>query len=176
MIRLAADLDACLVHCGARPAVEDPTGDVMKARESLARRNALFETGTYLPSYGVAREFLRASPCSILPYRRHYVSSGVMLQALDAGRPVLVPDRGLMAWRTQRFGLGRTYAEGSCDDLRQAAVKSLSEAPEAYAPRLGGFMEYFARDRVVSAVRHALDLGGPPAATPYDVDAASGRT
>jgi hypothetical protein len=55
-------------------------------------------------------------------------------------------------------------------------VKSLSEAPEAYAPRLGGFMEYFARDRVVSAVRHALDLGGPPAATPYDVDAASGRT
>lgn len=168
LLRLAVDLDACFVQCGVRPAIDDPTGDVARARESLARRSALFETGTYLPSYGVARGFLRAAPCSILPYRRHYVSSGVMLQALDAGRPVLVPDRGLMAWRTRRFGLGHTYAEASYDDLRREAERSLSESPAAYAARVGGFMELFGRDRVASAVRHALGLGGQRAPSPFD--------
>ena len=31
-----------------------------------------------------------------------------MLQALAAGRPVLVPDRGLMACRVRTFGFGTT--------------------------------------------------------------------
>ena len=131
----------------------------------------MFETETYLPSYGVAREFMRAATCSVLPYRRHYVSSGVMLQALDAGRPVLVPDKGLMAWRTRTFGLGRTYAEGSYDDLRREAGRLLSEKPAAYAPQLESFMSLFGRERVASAVRHALGLGGPPPPTPYTAGA-----
>ena len=77
-------------------------------------------------------------PLAVLPYRRHYVSSGVMLQALEADRPVLVPDRGLMAWRTLAFGLGRTYAEGSYEDLRRETLRLLSEEPAAYAPRSSG--------------------------------------
>ena len=171
LLRLAVDLEARFAHCGARPPVDDSTGELARFRRSLARRGALFETDTYLPSYGVAREFMRAAPCAVLPYRRHYVSSGVMLQALDAGRPVLVPDKGLMAWRTLRFGLGRTYAEGSYDDLRREAGRLLSETPAAYAPQLESFMSLFGRERVASAVRHALGLGGPGAPTPYDAGA-----
>jgi hypothetical protein len=166
LLRLAVDLEARLVHCGARPRVDGADGEVEKLRRTLARRGALFETDTYLPSFGVAREFLRAAPCAVLPYRRHYVSSGIMLQALEAGRPVLVPDRGLMAWRTLKFQLGRTYAEGSFEALCRATTRLASEKPGAYATQLESFMTLFARERVAAAVRHALGLGGLPAPTP----------
>jgi len=174
LLRLAVDLGARFVHCGARPAAADASAFVTSARKELARRNALFETGAYLQGYGVAREFMRAAPCVVLPYRGHYVSSGVMLQALDAGRPVLVPTPGLMAWRTRKFGLGRTFAEGVYDDLRTEVERSLATSPEACAPQLAAFMRYFTRDRVAGAVRHALGLGGVPAPTP--ASAGAGRT
>ena len=174
IVRLAVDLEAGFVHCGARPPVDDPGGELARLRESLAKRGALLETDAYLSGFGVAREFMRAAPCAILPYRRHYVSSGVMLQALEAGRPVLVPERGLMAWRTRTFGLGRTYTEASYGDLRREATRLLSETPTAYASRIESFMSYFARERVVAAVRHALGLGGAPPATPYEAPALPG--
>lgn len=167
LVRLAVDLEARFAHCGARPPVDDQSGELARLRESLAGRGALLETDTYLPSFAVAREFMRAAPCAVLPYRGHYVSSGVMLQALEAGRPVLVPERGLMAWRTRTFGLGRTYAEGSYEDLRRETLRLTSEPPAAYARRMERFMGFFGRERVAAAVRHALDLGGPPAPTPY---------
>jgi hypothetical protein len=167
LLRLAVDLGASFVHCGAPASVADPDGELARLRASLDRRGALFETDAYLPGFGVAREFMRAAPCAILPYRRHYVSSGVMLQALDAGRPVLVSDRGLMAWRTLRFGLGRTYADGSYEALRRETARLLDEKPAAYAPQMESFMSFFGRERVVAAVRHALDLGGPAAPTPF---------
>ena len=53
---------------------------------------------------------------SALP--QHLGSSGAMLQALMAGRPVLVPDQGLMAWRVRNFGLGLTYVPGDRRDMR----------------------------------------------------------
>lgn len=174
LVRLAVDLEARFVHCGERPPVDDQSGELARLRESLAERGALLETDTYLPGFGVAREFMRAAPCAVLPYRRHYVSSGVMLQALDAARPVLVPERGLMAWRTRTFGLGRTYAEGSYEDLRRETLRLMSGQPAAYASRIERFMGFFGRERVAAAVRHALGLGGPPAPTPYDAAARQG--
>jgi hypothetical protein len=174
LMRLAVDLEARFVHCGARPPVDDRGGELARLRETLAERGALFETGTSLPSFAVAREFMRAAPCAVLPYHRHYVSSGVMLQALDADRPVLVPDRGLMAWRTRAFGLGRTYAEGSYEDLRRETLRLLSETPAAHAPGIERFMGFFGRERVAAAVRHALGLGGAPAPTPHDAAASPG--
>jgi hypothetical protein len=174
LMRLAVDLEARFVHCGARPPVADQSGELARLRERLAERGALLETDTYLPGFAVAREFMRVAPCAVLPYHRHYVSSGVMLQALDAGRPVLVPARGLMAWRTRTFGLGHTFAEGTYEDLRRETLRLMSETPAAYAPRIERFMGFFGRERVAAAVRHALGLGGPPAPTPYDAATSPG--
>jgi hypothetical protein len=170
LLRLAVDLEAGFVHCGARPSVDDPQGEVAGFRERLAERGALFETDAYLPSFGVAREFMSAASCAILPYRRHYVSSGVMLQALQAGRPVLVPERGLMGWRTQQFGLGRTFAEGSYEGLRREALRLTSETSSARGPQIDDFMRFFGRERVAAAVLHALGLGGAPAPAPSAAD------
>ena len=169
LLRLAVDLGAGFVHCGVRPSIDDPQGEIAGLRERLAERGALLETDAYLRSFGAAREFMGAASCAVLPYRRHFVSSGVMLQALDAGRPALVPERGLMACRTRTFGLGHTFAEGSYEDLRRETLRLMSETPGPYAPRIRRFMGFFGRERVAAAVVHALGLGGAPAPAPTAV-------
>jgi glycosyltransferase involved in cell wall biosynthesis len=175
LLRLAAGLTARFVHCGARPALDDPRGELARLRETLSGRGALFETDTYLPGFGVAREFLRAAPCAVLPYRRHYVSSGVMLQALEAGRPVLVPDTGLMAWRTRSFGLGRTFSSESPGDLRDKTAALMARSPAEFEPSIERFMGFFGRERVRAAVLHALELRAEGAPTPYEALAAEVR-
>jgi hypothetical protein len=87
------------------------------------------------------------TPFLPLPYSCHYGSSGLQLQALAAGKPTLVPDVGLMAWRVQAHGLGRCYAHGDEQDFRRAFAELLAQGPEPYANALRRFMACFARVR-----------------------------
>lgn len=41
-------------------------------------------------------------------YRGHYNSSGILAQAVNAGRPVLACKGGVLGWQTRRHGLGLT--------------------------------------------------------------------
>ena len=166
LLRLAEAVDACVVHCGVRPPVPGEQAEVERLRDALARRGALFETDSYLAGYEAARRFLAAADCVVLPYRRHYVSSGVMLQALHAGRPVLVPDRGLMAWRTTGFGLGRTYPEASFEGLVREFGALHGDGYRAYAPRIEAFLQHFTKERTEAALRCAFGFGGAPADPP----------
>jgi hypothetical protein len=184
LLRLAEAVDGCLVHCGVRPPVDGQQAEADRLRAALSRRGALFETNAYLPGFEAARRFFAAAECVVLPYRRHYVSSGVMLQALDAGRPVLVPDRGLMAWRTATFGLGRTFPERSFSGLIDSFDVLRRDEKASYARRIEGFMRRFTKEQVEAALGHAFGSGGrlvPPPAAPADRvaagdDAAAGKT
>ncbi len=100
LLRLAVDEDCAVAHCG-RFALDGEAADaeVLRLRAELEGRGAFLATDGAYSSPETAAAFLRAARCVVLPYRGHDGSSGVMLQALDAGRPVLVPDRGLMAYR-----------------------------------------------------------------------------
>jgi hypothetical protein len=89
-----------------------------------------------------------------------------MLQAIAAGRPVVVPDEGLMAFRTTSFGLGATYRAGEGDALRRAFGTLSARRPEAYAPRLRALTACFAPARVEAAVLAAVSGEGPGAELP----------
>lgn len=166
VLRLAEAVDGAVAHCGVLAPIAGEEAEVERLRAALTRRGALFESDGYVEGYGAARRFFAAGGGVVLPYRRHYGSSGVMLQALDAGRPVLVPNRGLMAWRVASFGLGRTAPEGSFAGLRAAFEALYGEDEAAYAPRVQAFMTSFSRDRVVAALSHAFGLGGQAVAPP----------
>ncbi len=43
-----------------------------------------------------------------LGYRNHYNASGLLVQAANAGRPVLSCDEGVLGWQVERHHLGRT--------------------------------------------------------------------
>lgn len=170
LLRLAVDEDAHFLHCG-RLGADDPAADARAAelRAVLARRGALLETGGGYLHPDTATEFLQAARCVVLPYRQHDGSSGVQLQSVAAGLPVVVPDRGLMAWRTRSFGLGRVYADGDEGDLRRAFHELQAAGPRPYAARLAAFASCFAEDQVAAAVRAAVTGEGPAAALPQDV-------
>lgn len=154
LLKLATSVDGCVAHCGRPPDADDAPEE----RSELAAAGRLFETGEAYRSAATAALFLTAARCTVLPYRDHLGSSGVMLQSLAAGRPVLVPDEGLMAWRTRTFGLGRTCDPGDRDALAARFRRLDEEGPEPYATDLAEYVGAFSRRQVDLAVAAALGL------------------
>lgn len=157
LLRLALDEGASFVHAG-RQGADEYSVDVAALRAELARRGALFETGEYLEEFDSADMFLRCAHHVVLPYRGHFGSSGVMLQALRAGRPVLVPDLGLMAERVRRFGLGRVFRLGDQRDLRRQHEALSAADPGRFAEGTRRFLSYFTEAQVRASLEHALGV------------------
>jgi len=157
LLKLCLDENGCFLHCGrSDPAYEAASAEVRACREALAGRGALLETGGPYLHADTAAAFLQAASCVVLPYRNHDGSSGSMLQALAAGRPVLVADRGLSAWRVRSFGLGAVFREGDADDLRRRFLELQGVGPSAYQTAIDEYVALFARDQVAAAVRFAV--------------------
>ena len=175
LLRLAVDEEAAFVHCGRLEEHDgrDP-GEVERLRAVLRERGALLETGGAYEHAATADAFLRAARCVVLPYRRHDGSSGVMLQALAVGRPVLVPDHGLMAFRAGRFGVGTTFPDGDYPALRAAFRAAAARDPAACAARLTAFIRCFSPAQLEAAVLAAVNGTGPGAELPQQVIPAGG--
>lgn len=159
LLELAVAAGGCVIHCGRAGGDAPGSEGVEVARQELLRRDALFELGAYYESDSTADLFLERTATVVLPYRGHLGSSGVMLQALAAGRPVLVPDQGLMAQRVRRFGLGRTYRCNDWDDLRRQDRALRAEGARPYAASIEAFMALFSREQTEDALRGAMGYG-----------------
>jgi glycosyltransferase involved in cell wall biosynthesis len=167
LLRLALDEGGCFLHCGRRDReYEAADADIGARRTALAERGALLETGERYRRPQTAAAFLAAATCVVLPYRQHEGSSGVMLQAVAAGRPVVVPDGGLMAFRVQSFGLGATYADGDLRQMRRCFDEMRAAGPAPYEQALTKFAALFSRRQVAAAVAAAVTGRGDGALLP----------
>lgn len=167
LLRLAVEVGGVFLHCGDSLPADDPeAGETAVLRRRLADAGCLMETGSYYRSAATAAEFLRRAPCVVLPYRRHLGSSGAMLQALAAGRPVVVPEEGLMAWRVRCHGLGVTYPPGDVATMRRCYQRLAADGCGPYREAIAAYMSAYS-DRQRSAALRAAVLGrGPGAALP----------
>lgn len=157
LLRLCLDEDGCFLHCGIRDVQNEASrSELQSLRAALEERGALLETGGLYLHADTAALFLRAARLVVLPYRQFDGSSGAMLQAIAAGRPVLVPDRGLMAWRVRSFGLGAVYQVGDERDLRRRFHELNDIGLESYQAALHDFAEFFSRQQVAAAVTRAV--------------------
>ncbi|HJW76016.1 MAG TPA: hypothetical protein VJ787_10155 [Thermoleophilia bacterium] len=166
LLRLAVAEGGCFVHCGRRRVGESYDVDVDALRHELEQRGALFETDGYYRSDATVDLFLKYAEVVVLPHRDHLGSSGVMLQALAARRPVLVPDRGLMAHRVRAYGLGRLYRHGDWGDLRRQYRELEREGRQGFVEDIESFMGFFSREQTENAVRYAMGYGARPASLP----------
>ena len=158
LLQLARDVGGSFVHCGAP---DDSCGyppEHLEARSALVEASAILESGYAYRSFETARATFAAAKCVVLPYVGHLGSSGVMLQALMAGRPVLVPDKGLMGCRVRRFGLGLTFFPGDRRDMRHKFAVLESTPTEVFADGINRFLAYFSRTRFEAAVDAALGI------------------
>ncbi len=173
LLRLALETDAAVAHCGRR--MPDTGAEAAALRDELLARGRLLETDGPYQDPATADAFIQAANCVVLPYREHLGSSGIMLQALRAGRPVVAPDEGLMGWRTRTFDLGVVTRPGDDRDLARG-FRELDRAPGAYGDRLAAYMSHFTRERVTDAIAAAAGWGGAGAPSPLAAAEAAAAT
>jgi glycosyltransferase involved in cell wall biosynthesis len=113
----------CAVHPGrSYDAVQRSyfRGDVEALRAQLRAEGRLLETNSYVHSQRL-KELYFGTVRVYLTTHRLALSSSTVIQALELGKPVLVPDRGLLGHRVRSHGLGGVYAYEDIDDLRRRA-------------------------------------------------------
>ncbi|MBC8012042.1 MAG: glycosyltransferase [Burkholderiales bacterium] len=100
-------------------------------------------------------EYFAASDWVLIPYRKFRYSSGILANAIGAGRPVIATDHGHIGREVARAGFGFTYRHGSVPDLTRTLVRAL-EADAVTLGRAAGEKEARTADAFVAAVRESL--------------------
>lgn len=94
--------------------------DIDTIRQQLRDEGRLLETQAYIHTQRLKELYFGAVRLYITTHRLTLSSSSV-IQALELGRPVLVPDRGLLGYRVRTNGLGSVYRYGDLGDLAEQA-------------------------------------------------------
>lgn len=147
---LASTPSLCGLHPG-READERERGwfrfDVDTLRARLVAEGRLFETGRYVHAQRMKELFFGSIRLYVTTHRLT-LSSSTVIQALELGRPVLVPDRGLLGHRVKANGLGGVYAYEDLDDLRRKAEALWSSDLGRFANAARAFWTRFSDDAI----------------------------
>jgi glycosyltransferase involved in cell wall biosynthesis len=120
---VAQSKDTCAIHAGR---TYDPKqrsyfrSDVEALRAQLRREGRLLETNDYVHSERLKRLYF-STPRVYVTTHRLALSSSTVIQAIELGKPVLVPDRGLLGYRVRTNALGDVYDYEDLADLGRKA-------------------------------------------------------
>lgn len=96
--------------------------DVEALREKLKSEGRLYETNDYVHTQRLKELYFKTGRIYLTTHRLA-LSSSTVIQAVELGKPVLVPDRGLLGHRIRSNNLGDVYKYEDIDDLRLKARK-----------------------------------------------------
>ena len=113
---------ACALHAGRLYDAQQRSYDIEAVRAQMRKENRLYETNSYVHSHRL-KEFLFGSIRLYITTHRLALSSATVIQALELGKPVLVPDRGLLGYRVRKNNLGDVYTYEDLFDLGQKAER-----------------------------------------------------
>jgi hypothetical protein len=116
----AEDPDAVCIRIGRTKPNYTSDWFSVENKETLIQEDRLLEVDSYVASWKVFDRVLSSQTISVLPYRNFYRTSGMFVDSLLSGLPVVVPEKGLMGHRVQTLGLGTTFRNGDLPDLRRA--------------------------------------------------------
>lgn len=129
--------------------------DVEALREQLKSQGRLLETGSYVHSQRL-KELYFGTVRVYLTTHRLALSSSTVIQALELGKPVLVPDRGLLGHRVRANNLGGVYAYEDVDDLRRHALELWRGDLARFAQPARAFWQRFSDDAIQHFFRRKL--------------------
>ena len=156
LLKLTCEEKFCFIHCGLSSYPEKYEVDIRELKNYLDSQSLLFETNAFIQCYQTMQLFFNACKYVVLPYRRHFGSSGVMLQAVHFGKPVLVSNQGLMAARTQQHHLGLTYYHDDYEDLKEQ-LKILKETSNEFSNDLVRYKQIFSPQKVMEILDTVLN-------------------
>ena len=122
---VASTPSTCAIHAGRSYDAQQRSYfrcDVEALRAQMTKEKRLYETNAYVHSNRL-KEFLFGSIRLYITTHRLALSSATVIQALELGKPVLVPDRGLLGYRVRKNNLGDVYSYEDLSDLRRKAEK-----------------------------------------------------
>ena len=146
LLKLAIDHDACFIHSGLRNEAEKFNFDIHELRGILSNENRLFENNEFLTDPYCIEYFFKSVSHIVLPYDESFLgSSGVMLQALSYGIPVLVRDAGLIGFQVKKYNLGLTFNDRL--NLYDQFKRFIEIPTETYSDSIKKYMNYQSVDR-----------------------------
>jgi hypothetical protein len=122
---VASTFSTCAIHAGRSYDAQQRSYfrcDVERLRAQLIAEKRLYETHAYVDANRL-KEFLFNAVRIYITTHRLALSSSTVIQALELGKPVLVPDRGLLGYRVRENHLGEVYRYEDLLDLGQKAEK-----------------------------------------------------
>lgn len=131
----------------------DESHEIMDKMSILEKNGRLLNIQKFIKNPIIISKLFQATNYILLPYRDHYSSSGVMLQAMEFQKPVVVPNIGLMGKRVFENHLGITYEHKKYDEFKKAVYKMQNEYYN-YIPYTITFYKSFSKE----AIFKRLDL------------------
>jgi glycosyltransferase involved in cell wall biosynthesis len=140
----------CVIHAGRSYDAQQKSHfryDVEILRAKLKKEKRLYETDAYVYSYRL-KKFLFDSIRVYITTHRLALSSSTVIQALELGKPVLVPDRGLIGYRVKNNELGDVYRYEDLSDLRRKADKLWSSDLSRFSVVAKSFWQRFSDEAI----------------------------
>lgn len=142
---VASAPSTCAIHAGRSYDNQQRSyfaSDVDALRAQLTREGRLYETNGYVHTQRLKELFFGSIRLYITTHRLA-LSSSTVIQALEFGRPVLVPDCGLLGYRVRNNNLGDVYKYGDLSDLRHRAEKLWQSDLSRFAVPAKSFWDRF---------------------------------
>jgi glycosyltransferase involved in cell wall biosynthesis len=162
---LASTPSACGIHAGRSYDAQQRSQfrcDVDALRAQLAREGRLYETNAYVHSQRLKELFFGAIRVYLTTHRLA-LSSSTVIQALEMGKPVIAPDRGLLGHRVRSNGLGAVYRYEDMQDLCRKAQSLWENDPGSYRQAALSFWGRFSDEVIRSFFVSRLVGSGTPA-------------
>ena len=122
MLAMPADTPAFLICAGRQP--EDARVAAGVARLTSQGRACVIDR--YVTTQE-EKQLFAAADVVLLPYRRHYGGSGVLVRAVGAGVPVIASDEGLLGRFVRDHSLGLLFRSGDVLTLK-SAIEQIARA------------------------------------------------
>lgn len=142
VLKMAEETGGCFIHCGLSDNDERFSPNLDDIISKLKNEDRFFQTNTYIEDPECIEYFFRSVTHLILPYRDFYGSSGVMLQALEYGIPVLAPDIGVIGHRIKKYHLGITYSPSIKNSLQIEFNRFKNINPKVFETDIKSYMKY----------------------------------
>lgn len=141
---------ACAIHAGRTYDAQQRSWfacDVELLRERLRAEGRLYETNDYVHSRRLKERLFQTIRLYVTTHRLA-LSSSTVIQALEEGKPVLVPDRGLLGHRVRANHLGDVYKYEDLHDLAAKAEQLWSSDLTRFVAPARGFWQRFSDEAV----------------------------
>ena len=115
---VATNPDTVCLRIGRTKPRYRSTWAAVHAKEQLILENRLLELDLYVRDERLIQQAYSGISFMILPYRKFYRTSGIFVESLWHGKPVLAADNGVMARRIRTHSVGQTFEDDSFESLQ----------------------------------------------------------